>query len=63
MKARLELRTLSGRVLAPRSFKGSLNFRFSSLPLMRILIVIGMSGDDAVALVAIVSFESEQLSR
>ena len=54
MKARLpSLRTLSGSELAPRSLKGSLNFRFSSLPLMMILIVIGMSGDDAVALVAI----------
>lgn len=63
MKARLpELRTLSGSELAPRSLKGSLNFRFSSLPLMMILIVIGMSGDDAVALVAIVSRNSEELS-
>ena len=48
------LRTLSGNELAPKSLKGSLNFRFSSLPLMMILIVMGMSGDDAVALVAIV---------
>lgn len=64
MKARLQdLHTLSGSVLAPRSFKGSLNFRFSSLPLMMILMVIGMSGDDAVAVVAMVSFASEQLSR
>ena len=55
VKARLlGLRTLSGRELALRSLKGSLNFRFSSLPLMMILIVIGMSGDDAVGLVAIV---------
>ena len=55
VKARLpRLRTLSGNELAPRSLKGSLNFRFSSLPLMIILIVMGMSGDDAVALVAIV---------
>ena len=55
MEARLpRLRTLSGNELAPKSLKGSLNFRFSSLPLMMILIVIGMSGDDAVALVAIV---------
>ena len=55
MKARLpRLRTLSGKELAPRSLKGSLNFRFSSLPLMMILMVMGMSGDDAVALVAIV---------
>ena len=64
MKARLpELRTLSGNELAPRSLKGSLNFRFSSLPLMMILIVIGMSGDDAVLLVAIVSSDSEKLYR
>lgn len=63
-KARLpRLRTLSGSELAPRSLKGSLNFRFSSLPLMIILIVIGISGDDAVALVAIVSRVSEELSR
>lgn len=64
MKARLpRLRTLSGSELAPRSLKGSLNFRFSSLPLMIILIVIGISGDDAVALVAIVSRVLEELSR
>ncbi len=62
MKARLpDLRTLSGSELAPRSLKGSLNFRFSSLPLMMILIVISMSGDDAVALVAIVSCNTEEL--
>ena len=65
MKARLpRLRTLSGSEFAPSSLRGSLNFRFSSLPLMIILIVMGMSRDDAVALVAIVvSCDSEELSR
>ena len=36
--------TLSGRVFAPRSFKGSLNLRLSPLVEL-ILIVIGASGD------------------
>lgn len=58
----IELRTLSGSELAPSSLRGSLNFRFSSLPLIMTLIVIGMSGDDAVALVAIFSCGLEELS-
>ena len=38
--------TLSGRVFAPSSLKGSLKRRFSPL-LSAILIVIGVSGDGA----------------
>lgn len=40
-------RTLSGSVFAPRSLRGSLNLRFSSLPLMTTLMVMDMSGEDA----------------
>ena len=61
MNTRLqETPTLSGSELAPRSRRGSLNFRFSSLPLMMTLIVIGMSGDDAGTLVAMVSSDLEE---
>ena len=40
-------RTLSGNEFAPRSLKGSLNFRTSSLLVKRTLMVISVSGDDA----------------
>ena len=39
--------TLSGSEFAPRSLRGSLNLRFSSLSGKTTLMVIGMSGDDA----------------
>lgn len=42
----LARRTLLGRVSAPRSLKGRLNLRFSSLLAKTILIWIGMSGGD-----------------
>ena len=47
-------RTLSGNEFAPSSFRGSLNFRTSLLPVKTILIVIGVSGDDACEFVAII---------
>ena len=47
-------RTLSGNEFAPRSLKGSLNFRTSLLPVKRTLMVIGVSGDDAWEFVAMI---------
>ena len=47
-------RTLSGNEFAPRSLKGSLNFRTSLLPVKRTLMVIGASGDDAWEFVAMI---------
>lgn len=51
-------RTLSGNEFAPRSLKGSLNFRTSLLPVKRTLMVIGASGDDGWEFVAMIDDEA-----